>query len=190
MRLNTHNFFNKSHVQFLINYFQYLIQVCFKALLLRKLLIHVLERIVILYIIKYFNFPVLHYYSSYNFPVASLEFLYLHGAVCLHSQLQHDKIEKEKKSSLFINYQSICFALTLSLFFFSNLVICLFLLKYVISLLNLTSLFMQGITSSGRFKMQPPTTNIKRILSYKCTVKRMNVVTMYVLHCFDIWYSF
>lgn len=112
-----------------------------------------MERIVVLYISQDFNFPVY---------MASLDLLYLHGSECLHSQLQHDKIAKKKILPIYQLPMYLHCPHSCSLFF-GNLVICLFLLKYVISLLNLTSLFMQWITSSGHFKMQPQTTNIKRI---------------------------
>ena len=93
MRLSTHKFFCKCNARILISYFSYLIQVCFKALSVRIIGIHVLERTVILCISQDCNFPV---------DTTLLEFLYPHGAECLHSQLQLDKI-----ASLFINYKCI-----------------------------------------------------------------------------------
>lgn len=89
MRLSIHNIFCKCNAQILIGYFSYLIQVCFKAFSVRKLGIHVLERTIILYISQDCNFPV---------DITSLEFLYPHGAECLHSQLLLDKIAKKKSS--------------------------------------------------------------------------------------------
>lgn len=160
-----------------LTYFSCLIQVCFKAFSVRKIGIHVLERTATLYINQYCNFPV---------DITSLEFLYPHGVGCLHSQLQIGKIAKKKDLPCFWNI-NVSKLPSPMLSFLGNLVICLFLLKYVISLLNMTSLFMQGITSSGHLKILPQNTNIKRILSYNCTVKGVNVVTLIVLHGFDIW---
>lgn len=59
---------------------------------------------------------------------------------------------------------------------FGNLVICFFFWK-MLFLYWTWLLFMQAITYSGHLKIQPQNTNTKRILSYKYTVKRMNVVT-------------
>lgn len=112
-------FFYKCNTQILINYFSYLMQVCFKVFSVRKLGIHVLERTVIIYISQDRNFCV---------DIISLEFLYLHGTECLHSQLQLDKISKKKifpvyQLQMYLNCLHSC-----SLFF-SNSVICLFLLN-------------------------------------------------------------
>lgn len=63
---------------------------------------------------------------------------------------------------------------SLLLSYFGNSFSWLLLLKKVFSLLNMTCLFMQGITSSGHLKVEPQNRNIDRTFCYKHTVNRMN----------------